>query len=520
MSKNQRIVVLDLASRHMSMAVCSVLEDKTIKVEERVTEEVKDCMKFGQITNNAYVGNAIRKMKTSLESKLNIRITELYIGFGDSSIKTHRIVDFVYTQGTSTNATNEIKQKELDTLAARFADVKLSKDDLMMLTKYPIEYRADNEVVENPLGRYADRLHATYNYITCVQRAIKLINNAVRGLNINIKGYIPNVTVLHLATASDVERKEGAVIIDLGEQLTDVEIVYNDKVWYAISMPTGMNSLDYDIDMFGVPTQYVPIVRANSNYAIAEKAPNESFQYGAGNRRSEVIVRNVALVIQARLTDIFTKINDVVERLSKEKWIPENFAPTIILTGGGSNIKDIAELATTIFTTAVDVRVGSCEYGLDEESVTENMDGHDATLAGIMIYAATLGSCFVEQNREIKRVNSGTRSGGLTVSEDEYAQNNTKTADDANKVGASTTNDNSSSTKPADDKKDGGEVNDIDFGGQDVDKQKDNIFTKIKRIGIELTKSITSSVENDTDINSVIDNDKTGKRDKNIKGGL
>ena len=101
-----------------------------------------------------------------------------------------------------------------------------------------------------------------------------------------------------------------------------------------------------------------------------------------------------------------------------------------------------------------------------------------------------------------------------------HIQNNTKTTDSANKVGESPINDNSSSTKPADDKKDGGEVNDIDFSGQDVDKQKDNIFTKIKRIGIELTKSITSSVENDTDINSVIDNDKTGKRDKNIKGGL
>ena len=59
MSKNQRIVVLDLASRHMSMAVCSVLEDKTIKVEERVTEEVKDCMKFGQMPHQHKLGGCL-----------------------------------------------------------------------------------------------------------------------------------------------------------------------------------------------------------------------------------------------------------------------------------------------------------------------------------------------------------------------------------------------------------------------------------------------------------------------------
>ena len=106
----------------------------------------------------------------------------------------------------------------------------------------------------------------------------------------------------------------------------------------------------------------------------------------------DILLRNLATVIEARATDI---AEFVLQEIKDSGYIGK-LAYGIVLTGGSAKLKDLDELFRRV--TGMDVRVASAETGIAEESKEKAADPAYATAVGILLKGAEQGACaFVER---------------------------------------------------------------------------------------------------------------------------
>jgi cell division protein FtsA len=187
--------------------------------------------------------------------------------------------------------------------------------------------------------------------------------------------------------------QDGAVIVDFGGGVTDVSVLYGGKVRYVASIPIGASSINNDIRSLSIPSNYIEDLKIQYGSAISALAVDDMIVFQAAKCRlvKNILRKNLAIVIEARLKEIA----EWVRREIKEAGCGSKFQPTLLLTGGGSQMRDIEKL----FARELDIedaRTVHPEYGFTEESMLEHITSPaDATVASLLVYGAKLGSCTV-----------------------------------------------------------------------------------------------------------------------------
>jgi cell division protein FtsA len=123
-----------------------------------------------------------------------------------------------------------------------------------------------------------------------------------------------------------------------------------------------------------------------------------------------ILRKNLAIVIEARLKEIA----EWIRREIKEAGCGSKFSPTLILTGGGSQMRDIEKLFARELDIE-DVRIMHPEYGFTEESLLEHISSPaDTTVASLLIHGAEVGACSVGVGTVEKPVVEKKQSTGLS----------------------------------------------------------------------------------------------------------
>ena len=103
----------------------------------------------------------------------------------------------------------------------------------------------------------------------------------------------------------------------------------------------------------------------------------------------DILLRNLATVIEARATDIV----EFVQQEIKDSGFAGKLAYGIVLTGGSAKLKDLDELCRRV--TGLDVRVALPESGITESSKEKVADPAFSTVVGLLIRGSKLGGCAV-----------------------------------------------------------------------------------------------------------------------------
>ena len=107
----------------------------------------------------------------------------------------------------------------------------------------------------------------------------------------------------------------------------------------------------------------------------------------------DILLRNLATVIEARATDIV----EFVQQEIRDSGYAERLAYGIVLTGGSARLKDIDELFRRV--TGMDVRIASAETGISEDSREAVANPAFATVVGLLLKGAGMGSCNVIEDK-------------------------------------------------------------------------------------------------------------------------
>lgn len=141
------------------------------------------------------------------------------------------------------------------------------------------------------------------------------------------------------------QRELGTVLIDIGFGTTNIVIYQDEKMLHAAVLPVGAGNITNDIAV-GLKCSIGTAERIKREFGSAsshtvpvkDKIDLSELEEGLG---SGVSRRFIAEIIEARVREIFSLVNDHLKVVSKAHQLPAG----AVITGGGAKLSGIVEVA-------------------------------------------------------------------------------------------------------------------------------------------------------------------------------
>lgn len=280
------------------------------------------------------------------------------------------------------------------------ADSEISKDDLTKLEQdmfklavrpgdriihvLPQDYTVDDEPgIVDPVGMAGVKLEGNFHIITGQISAAKNIYKCVEKSSLKVADLALEPLASAAAVLSPEEMEAGVVLVDIGGGTTDVAIFHDNIIRHTAIIPYGGNIITEDIkEGCNVMKAHAELLKIKFGSALAnELNDNEivSIPGIRGREAKEISIKNLARIIQARIEEILELVYYEIKASNMEKKL----AGGIVLTGGGSQLKHISQLAE--YVTGLDARIGYPHEHLAKGMVEEVKSPVYATSVGLVL---------------------------------------------------------------------------------------------------------------------------------------
>ena len=241
---------------------------------------------------------------------------------------------------------------------------KMNKPKLIenykFLSSSVIKYYIDNNTpVDNPIGIHTDNLIVEISHIYGRKSIIENISSAIDLCHLSIDKFIICSEASGVSTLIEDERLNGAIVIDLGGNVTSIGVFINNKIIFSDSIPIGGVHITSDI-VRGLGTKAEDAEKIKILYGSA--LSNETDEYTKIevpiiSDEGEIIDQEIpkamlTAIIKPRIEEIFELVKERLTFLT----LSASSINKVILCGGGANLNNVRELASSYLNT--NVRIG------------------------------------------------------------------------------------------------------------------------------------------------------------------
>lgn len=310
-------------------------------------------VQHGMVLN---IDQTIKAIQTALEnchaSNPNLPISEVYVGIAGHHIKSLQTRGDIVRQDTE----NEISQHEVDQLVNDQYKTYIPAGD-QIIDVIPQEFTVDNfQNIPDPIGYSGVKVGANFHIITGDKNAIRNINRSVERAGLRIKDLVLQPLASAAAVMSEHDLEAGVAIVDIGGGTTDLAVFYEGILKHTAVIPFGGENITMDIKTgLGVLKTQAEQMKVQFGSALAEQTKSNQYITIPGLRGlapKEISVKTLAGIIQARMSEILDFVSYHLKQVGLEKMLNGG----IILTGGGSQLKHLIQLAE--YQTRQSARIG------------------------------------------------------------------------------------------------------------------------------------------------------------------
>lgn len=306
----------------------------------------------GVVTNIDKTVKAIEEAVIQAEKMSGFDIMEVQVGIAGQHIKS------LQHQGilTLSDADKEICQADIDLLMEDMHKLALPPGD-KILHIIPQEYIVDEEEgIIDPIGMCGHRLYGNFHVITGQMTAYKNIQKCVEKAGLKVTDLTLEPIASAASVLSDEEKEAGVALIDIGGGTTDITIFQEGIIRHTAVVPFGGNVITKDIKE-GCTVMHDQAEKLKIKFGSAlsdEIVDNRIITIPGlkGRNAKEISEKNLSLIIQARLEEIYDYVLWEIKRSGYERKLIAG----IVLTGGGSLLKNIELLAE--YHTGLSSRIG------------------------------------------------------------------------------------------------------------------------------------------------------------------
>ncbi|HEY4517619.1 MAG TPA: cell division protein FtsA [Candidatus Paceibacterota bacterium] len=322
-------------------------------------------LRHGYILNRV---DAVRALKTAIaaaEKSSGVKIRRGYISVGGVSLEGLR------SRGEAVIARADRAVTDLDIAQAlKDAENKLGQKLLnrKIIHAIPISFFIDGEVVlGKPQEMRGSKLQIDTLFIVCLEQHVNDLIEAVEEAGISVEDVMAAPIAGSFVTLEKRQKMVGCVLADIGAETVSI-VVYENNLPISLKVfPIGSTDITNDIAL-GLKISLDEAERIKLGAITATSYPRKRLEE----------------IMSARLSDIFDLVEEHLKKIGKNGLLPAG----IILTGGGSIVGDINELARAAL--KLPARIASVHFNTENKGQLK--DPSWGVAYGLCIFGASAES--------------------------------------------------------------------------------------------------------------------------------
>ncbi len=376
--RDQYLVGLDVGTSKIAVIVGEAMDEGRLDVIGIGLAEAKG-IRRGVVVNLEAAVDSIKKAIEEAELTAGVEIDAVYLGLSGAHVKAFNSRGVVAVSGKNREITREDVLRAIN--AAKAVALPSGREILHVL---PQDFVVDEQDgIGAPIGMMGSRLEVNVHVVTGSTSSTQNIVACVNRARVTVVDTVLEQLAAAEAVLTPDEKELGVAFVDIGGGTTDFAIFERGSLWHTGSTPLGGEHFTNDIAVgLRTPIPEAEKTKRRSGCALAALVDGEQTVEVAsvGGREPRVISRRIlSEVLQPRAEEIFHQLWDEIRRAGYEQSLHSG----IVLTGGGSILDGIPEIADQIFD--LPIRRG-CPVGVG--GLTDHINSPAfATGVGLVLYA-------------------------------------------------------------------------------------------------------------------------------------
>lgn len=340
------ITGIDIGTHHVKVVIADAEENNGKNNQPKILgiglAETRG-LRHGYILNIQDAVSSIKQAVAEAEKKSGSKVKKAYISIGGiglgSIVSTSSII---ISRADSEITALDIKRIQEQCEKDIPTNASLNKK---IIHSIPVQYKVDGKVVlGKPEGMRGNKFEIKTLYITCLEHHLNDIIEAVEEAGVSVQDVMASPIATSLVTLTKSQKIAGCVLINIGAETVSIAVFENNIPVSLEVFPIGSTDITNDI-------------------ALGLKVPlEEAEQIKIGVITGSSYPRKkLEEIISARLSDIFELVEAHLKKIGRNGLLPAG----IILTGGGSGLSGIEELAKTAL--RLPSRVAVLNLGIPEK---------------------------------------------------------------------------------------------------------------------------------------------------------
>jgi cell division protein FtsA len=346
------LAALDIGSSKVCAMIASVDDDNNLTVLGTGQRESRG-VKRGFVTDMGLSEFAVREAVELAERMAGQTVDDVWAGYGAGGLVSDIANVEVELGG------HAVEQADITQLldAGRTA---IDRNGQVVLHAHPALFTIDRaHGVQQPIGLHANRLGVDIHVIAADPAPLRNIDTVIRSAHLGVKAIIASPIAAGLACLSEEERDLGVALVELGAEVTNVSVHFGGMLVGLRSIPLGARDITNDIAAaFAVQRRDAERLKCFYGSAMTSPRDNheiiEAQQIGAepGQEPARITRAQLMMVIRQRIEELTGEIAASLKDLGFTGPVGRQ----VVLTGGGAELKNIADYMQGVLGRAV--RVG------------------------------------------------------------------------------------------------------------------------------------------------------------------
>src|SRR3954452_16874575 len=347
------VAALDVGSSKVCALIAEPDEDGKLRILGTGQRESRG-VKRGFIADMERSEIAIREAVEQAERIAGTQIDQVFVVFSAGGLVSNVAGVEVAIGG------RRISAEDIDALLDAGRE-SIDPEGRTILHAIPAFYTIDGvDGVKQPRGLHADKIAVDIHVIGADPPPVKNLDLCVRSAHLGVEAIVASPVAAGKACLSEEERELGVALVELGGGVTNVSVFAGGMLVGLKSLAMGGADITDDIAAaFG--TRRVEAERMKCFYGSATTSPRDNHDMielspiagsEEGTEASRITRAQLIAVIRQRLEHLTGEIAGAL----KDLGFGGPFGRQVVLTGGGSELKGVADYAQGVLGRAV--RIG------------------------------------------------------------------------------------------------------------------------------------------------------------------
>ena len=358
---------IDIGTYHVKVVIAESAEDPRQPPRILGTGYAESRgLKHGYIISIGDVSRSVAAAVSQASKAARVKVKRAYLGIGGVGLEeAFSRGETVVERGDSEITERDIPRAIAGSEKTLAPSATLNRRNIHTI---PLRYSVDGVRVlgRSPIGMKGMRLAVETLFITSLERHVGDLVEAVEQAGVEVEDVVAAPIAASFVALTKMQKRVGCVLANIGSETLSI-IVFEDSTPISIKVfPVGASDITNDIAL-GLRISPEEAEQLKQGAVLGAPYPK----------------KKVEDLVAKRVSDMFKLVEAHLKKIGKDELLPAG----IILTGGGSSVSTMSDLAKAVL--RLPSRVANLAEGA--ASKMQLKDGSWAVAYGLTIWGITAG---------------------------------------------------------------------------------------------------------------------------------